>query len=116
MIGRRRKTEETEARHNPPFEKELKNIMTDFDHIDRKYPSRVDGSDWEGRPIDALYNADAHAFTARVNTVQILEELRVNNELTRESNELTKQNSMRIARLEKALGVDPSINPNTKEN
>lgn len=101
---------------NPPFEKELKNIMTDFDHIDRKYPSRVDGSDWEGRPIDALFNADAHAFTARVNTVQILEELRVNNELTRESNELTKQNSMRIARLEKALGVDPSINPNTKEN
>ena len=101
---------------NPPFEKEFEDIMTDFDHIDRKYPSRVEGSDWKGRPIDALFNADAHAFTARVNTVQILEELRVNNELTRESNELTKQNSMRIARLEKALGVDPSINPNTKEN
>ena len=57
--------------------------MTDFDHIDRKYPSRVEGSDWSGRPIDALYNADAHAFTARVNTVQILEEMktiRVQNE------------------------------------
>lgn len=61
---------------NPPFEKEFEDIMADFDHIDRKYPSRVDGSDWEGRPIDALYNADAHAFTARVNTVQILDEMK----------------------------------------
>lgn len=61
---------------NPPFAKELEEIMADFDQINRNYPSRVEGSTWEGRPIDALYNADAHAFTARVNTVQILDEMR----------------------------------------
>lgn len=50
--------------------------MTAFDHIDRTYPSRVEGSDWEGRPIDALYNADAHAFVARVTSLQILDEIK----------------------------------------
>lgn len=61
---------------NPPFEEELEEIMTAFDHIDRTYPSRVEGSDWEGRPIDALYNADAHAFVARVTSLQILDEIK----------------------------------------
>ena len=87
----------------PPFEQELKEAKTDFDQIFRKYPSRVEGSDWDGRPVDALFNLDAHAFTARVNTVQILEELRVNKELVRENSELTKQNSMRITRLERLI-------------
>lgn len=88
---------------NPPFKETM---MSNFGiDLDKLYPSRAEGSPYEGNLVDYWLNTDAHAFTARVNTVQILEELRVNNELTRESNELTKQNSMRIARLETFLGV-----------
>lgn len=38
------------------------NDMTDFDHIDRRYKSRVPGSRVTMTPRDALYNTDAHAF------------------------------------------------------
>lgn len=38
------------------------NEMTDFDHIDRRYESRVPGSRVTMTPRDALYNTDAHAY------------------------------------------------------
>lgn len=43
---------------NPPFEE----VEMDFDRIDRKYRSLVEGSTWEGRPMDVLLTADAHSF------------------------------------------------------
>lgn len=55
---------------NPPFSQET--IMTDFDKITAQYPSRVEGSDVNLRPIDALYMADANSFVARANTVTIV--------------------------------------------
>lgn len=44
-----------------------------FDNIETRYKSRVSGSNVTMRPIDALLNADAHAFVARANTDKILE-------------------------------------------
>lgn len=37
-------------------------VMTDFDQITRRYRSRVEGSDVQMTPIDALLNADANAW------------------------------------------------------
>lgn len=53
---------------NPPFSKETE---LSFDKIETRYRSRVNGSNIEMRPIDALLNADAHAFVARANTEDI---------------------------------------------
>lgn len=46
-----------------------------FDNIQNRYRSRVAGSDVQLRPLDALLNADAHAFVARANTDRIIEKL-----------------------------------------
>lgn len=46
-----------------------------FDKIARRFKSRVKGSSVEMRPIDALLNADAHAFVSRSNTELILNRL-----------------------------------------
>ena len=46
-----------------------------FENIKTRFRSRVPGSKVEMRPIDALLNADAHAFVARANTDRILAEL-----------------------------------------
>lgn len=70
----------------PPFAED-EEIMTAFDQIERRYTTRADDSGFEGRPIDYLLNADAHAFVARVNTVEIIDEMRENNKLLKENNE-----------------------------
>lgn len=49
--------------------------MGQFDQIQTRYKSRVDGSEVTLRPIDALLNTDAHAFVARANTEKILDQL-----------------------------------------
>lgn len=72
----------------PPFLEE-ENLMADFDQITRTYPSRVEGSDVQLRPVDALYMADANSFVARANTVEIIATLRDNTEaLTRVESKL----------------------------
>ena len=47
-----------------------------FDKIRTRYRSRVAGSKVTMTPLDALLNADAHAFVARANTEKILQEIR----------------------------------------
>lgn len=59
----------------PPFLEE-ENLMTDFDKITRTYPSRVEGSDVQLRPIDYLAMADANSFVARANTVELITAVR----------------------------------------
>lgn len=64
---------------NPPFAtntptKKEKHTMA-FDEITRRFKSRVTGSKTTMRPIDALLNADAHAFVSRANSEKILAEL-----------------------------------------
>lgn len=49
----------------PPKPDPRKEAMTDFDRITRRYTSRVPGSKVTMRPIDALLNADAHAFITK---------------------------------------------------
>lgn len=60
---------------NPPFEAEEEDEDMAFDEIQRRYKSRVAGSDVQMRPIDALLNTDAHSFVARANTEALKEEL-----------------------------------------
>lgn len=64
---------------NPPFgggkHREEEEEMA-FDQIPRTYKSRVEGSDTSMRPLDALLNADAHAFVSRANTEILLQEIR----------------------------------------
>ena len=55
------------------FEKGVDDVA--FDKIETRYKSRVAGSEVTMRPIDALMNADAHAFVSRANTERILEVL-----------------------------------------
>lgn len=60
---------------NPPFistKKEEPELA--FDEIKRRYRSRVAGSKTTMRPIDAILNADAHAFYARSTTDRIEKE------------------------------------------
>ncbi|PRQ11707.1 N-acetylmuramoyl-L-alanine amidase [Corynebacterium sp. 13CS0277] len=52
-----------------------KGATVSFDQIQARYPSRVEGSTVTMRPLDALLNADAHAFVARANTERILTQL-----------------------------------------
>lgn len=40
--------------------------MTDFDQINRRFKSRVPGSNVQMRPLDALLNVDAHAFITKL--------------------------------------------------
>ena len=49
--------------------------MNQFDKIETRYRSRVEGSEVTLRPVDALLNADAHAFVSRANTEDIKEML-----------------------------------------
>src|SRR5699024_2848499 len=57
---------------NPPFKSNKKEeAELAFDEIKRRYTSRVAGSKTTMRPIDALLNADAHAFYARSTTDRI---------------------------------------------
>lgn len=51
------------------------NTMNQFDKIETRYRSRVEGSEVTLRPVDALLNADAHAFVSRANTEDIKEML-----------------------------------------
>lgn len=64
---------------NPPFAKKPVARKEDnevaFDDIKRLYHARVQGSEYKGRPIDFLLNADAHAFVSRANTEKILKRL-----------------------------------------
>lgn len=50
----------TPAKPTKPQHKE--DTMTDFDQINRRYKSRVPGSQVTMTPRDALYNTDAHAY------------------------------------------------------
>lgn len=50
-------------------------LVEAFDKIRRRFRSRVQGSSFEGYPIDYLLNADAHAFVSRANSEKILERL-----------------------------------------
>lgn len=58
---------------NPPFEAGEEDMA--FDEVQRRYKSRVDGSEVMMRPLDALLNADAHSFVSRANTEAIKKEL-----------------------------------------
>lgn len=63
--------------NNPPFAAAsvVKEDEVAFDKIKTLYKSRVEGSSVKMRPIDALLNADAHAFVSRANTERILRRL-----------------------------------------
>lgn len=70
---------------NPPFaarKVEKEEVM--FDEIKRRYRSRVTGSDVTMRPIDALLNADAHAFVARATAESIEKEQKEQRKLLEE--------------------------------
>lgn len=64
---------------NPPFlpPKNTKGagMAEAFDQITRKYRSRVEQSEFEGKPIDYLLNADRHAFYASVFAEEALKRL-----------------------------------------
>lgn len=74
---------------NPPFKKvvlvpsektqsqaqKAATVAEPFDKITRRFKSRVDGSNYEGKPIDYLLNTNRHAFIAEANTEVILERL-----------------------------------------
>lgn len=45
--------------------------MTDFDHIQNRYQSRVPGSDVQMTPLDMLLNVDSHAWQS----LQLLKKL-----------------------------------------
>lgn len=60
---------------NPPFKRAKEDNEVAFDQITRKFKSRVAGSNVTMRPIDALLNADAHAFVSRANSEIILKRL-----------------------------------------
>ncbi|MGJ4070630.1 N-acetylmuramoyl-L-alanine amidase [Corynebacterium macclintockiae] len=59
----------------PPKPDPRKEAMTDFDRITRRYTSRVPGSKVTMRPIDALLNADAHAFITKETVKRIEQKL-----------------------------------------
>ncbi|WP_075725712.1 N-acetylmuramoyl-L-alanine amidase [Corynebacterium aquilae] len=60
---------------NAPTGANSKGGTLQFDQIPTLYGSRVPGSEVKMRPVDALLNADAHAFVARANTEKILQRL-----------------------------------------
>lgn len=65
---------------NPPFRRGSgdgagKENEVAFTDIATLFASRVAGSNYKGRPIDFLLNADAHAFVSRANTEEILKRL-----------------------------------------
>lgn len=63
---------------NPPFQEQTKkgaSVGEAIDRVTRRHKSRVEGSTYQGTPLDFLLNADAHAFTARANTEEILKRL-----------------------------------------
>lgn len=76
---------------NPPFmqQAEKEALMSAFDKITDTYPSRVEGSDVELRPLDALFMADANSFIARANTVTMIGQL--------------KETNLRLSRIEALL-------------
>lgn len=88
---------------NPPFKEDVE-LMTAFDKIQTKYPSRVEGSPWTGRPLDALYNADAHAFVSRANTVVIIDELKLIREDIQANTQALKKNNELMDVLSSKLG------------
>lgn len=47
---------------NPPFGGKKEETEVDFDRLDRRYRSRVPGSTVDMTPLDALLNADSHAY------------------------------------------------------
>lgn len=75
---------------NPPFKEKKENVVAFVDD-QRRFRSRVEGSEYHGTPLDYLLNADAHSFVTRANTNELLKRLdQVNARLVEISGRLDK--------------------------